>query len=73
VGPDVGPPVFLGIMVGVPTVAFWGWWRWQKRRRTHAAHLKDLLALTPEEFEQAVADLLTDVGYSRNAARRWCG
>lgn len=37
--------------------------RWVGRRRTRVRHLQELFALTPREFEAAVANLLTDLGY----------
>lgn len=40
-----------------------GWLAWRRRRRTRVEHLKDLLALTPRQFEQAIGDLLIDLGY----------
>ena len=41
------------------------WWRVHeaRRRRLRAKTLGELLALSPSQFEQAVADLLHDIGY----------
>jgi hypothetical protein len=57
------------------TVAFVAaaiWWRLyqSKRRRLRAKTLGELLTMTPTQFEQAVADLLHDIGY-RDV--RWVG
>jgi restriction system protein len=40
------------------------WWRWARQRRRRRT-LEGLLALSPEEFEAAVADLLRRLGYRR--------
>jgi len=41
------------------------WRRRRERLRLKAAHLKDLLAMTPSQFEEAVQALLTQSGYGR--------
>lgn len=39
------------------------WWRRRKARFPHARTLGELLAMTPTDFELAVAGVLTDLGY----------
>ena len=36
---------------------------WRARRRSHLRYLNDMFGLTPPEFEHAIGDLLTDLGY----------
>lgn len=43
----------------------YAWRRRRKRLRLNAEHLKDLLAMTPAQFEEAVQALLTENGYGR--------
>ncbi len=53
-------------IIGIGTVAAGiAWWRLREasRRRFRTQTLGELLAMTPAQFEQAVADLLHDLGY----------
>src|SRR5581483_8333176 len=54
----------LVVVIGVGTAAGTYWWLGRRRRRlAHVSSLRDLLALTPAEFELTVADLLASAGY----------
>ncbi len=50
----VGAAVVVGVRV---------WWFFVRRRRRRIRSLDDLLALTPAQFEEAVAHLLRRLGY----------
>lgn len=49
--------------VAVALVAVLRWWQRWRSRRIRARSLGEMLALTPTEFEEAVAHVLTRVGY----------
>src|SRR5690348_9009568 len=53
------------VALGALFVAAAIWWRLDRarRRRLRAKTLGELLAMTPTQFEQAIADLLHDIGY----------
>jgi restriction system protein len=55
--------VFVLSMLLIVAVAAWLGWRLLHTRRITAQTMAELLALTPTQFEQAVAQLLGDLGY----------
>ena len=73
---DQSQSVAVLVVVALAFAAVTIWWRLyqSKRRRLRAKTLGELLAMTPTQFEQAVADLLHDIGYRdvRRVARRRC-
>lgn len=60
--PDLGRLLVVAVLV-VGFVAAARWWRRRRGRRVRARSLSDLLALTPAEFEVAVANVLACLGY----------
>jgi len=57
---------YAGLVALVGACAVGVWRAVQRNRRT--LYLKDMLALSPADFEEAMADLFRDLGY-RNVAR----
>jgi HJR/Mrr/RecB family endonuclease len=51
------------LLAVVAALLVYGWVLYRKRRRLRVKAFNQLLALTPSQFELAVADLLHDLGY----------
>lgn len=52
----------IPLLLAIGLVAF-GWLHFHRRKRLRVKTLGDLLTLSPTQFEQAIADLLHDLGY----------
>lgn len=61
--PTLRAAVVWAILIASAIEAFLLWRLWNNRRRSKHEQLKDLLALTPTQFELAILDLLRDLGY----------
>lgn len=57
---DLGTVIFIVLMLLGATLLFQSINAAEQRR---FKHVKDLLVLTPSEFEEAIAELLKDLGY----------
>lgn len=53
----------IPLVIGAVAIVIYGWVRVRKRRRLRIKAFNELLALTPTQFEMAIADLLRDMGY----------